>query len=121
MQEIEFIADFSRNHCIAICAVLVPANLIATLQTLLFACAGSIRQTGLMASVSSLYALTMLLHVATWWAIGVVMAPTYILSALAIVCLLWNWGALFLRLHYANRGGSNANLKDLVLDLRLLR
>jgi hypothetical protein len=30
------IAEFSRQNCIAICAFLVPANLIITIQTLVF-------------------------------------------------------------------------------------
>jgi hypothetical protein len=83
--------EFSRTHCVAICAALVPMNLLATLQTLVFAGVGRpIAQVDLMAKVSSLYALLLLLHVVTWLAIGVIMAPTYILTFLGGLCLLTN-------------------------------
>jgi hypothetical protein len=98
MIDINTLFDFSRNHCIAICAALVPANLIATLQVLLFAGFGrSLAQVQLIAAVASGYALIMLLHVYTWFAVGIVMAPTYILTLLACVCLLINGGAVLYR------------------------
>ncbi|MBD1914129.1 MULTISPECIES: hypothetical protein [unclassified Leptolyngbya] len=87
--------DFSRQHCVAICAVLVPANLLATFQTLLF--------TGLHRPASSrhwitlaasTYALLMLLHVMTWYVIGVVMAPTFILMGLGLFCITVNGWAI---------------------------
>jgi hypothetical protein len=83
--------EFSRTHCVAICAALVPMNLLATLQTMIFAGIGRpIAQVHLMAKISSLYALLLLLHVLTWLAIGVIMAPTYILTFLGCLCLLIN-------------------------------
>lgn len=95
MIDINTLFDFSRNHCIAICALLVPANLIATLQVLLFTLfQRSAVQVQFTAAVASLYALIMLLHVYTWFAIGVVMAPTYILTLLACVCLTLNISAV---------------------------
>lgn len=86
---------FSQNHCIAICAVLVPANLLATLQTLIMV--GVRRPSAditLITAVASLYALLMILHVGSWLASGVVMLPTFILAGLAGVCFVVNSWAI---------------------------
>jgi hypothetical protein len=86
-----FLFDFSRNHCITICAFLVPANLLLTLYTLyLVVRLQPSVQIYLPAFAASLFALVLLLHDFTWFSIGVVMAPTYILFALACVCLSLN-------------------------------
>lgn len=103
--------DFSRTHCIGICAVLVPVNLIATLQTMLSVWfRRPIAQTGLMAAVSFLYATLLILHVITWLMVGVVMLPTYILSALGclciginLVCLAISWYRTFKPLSWLDR------------------
>lgn len=95
MFDLDTLFEFSRSHCIAICALLVPATLLATLQTMLLA--GFRRppfQVQLTATVASLYALVLVLHVFTWFAIGVVMAPTYILTVLGCVCLAINFYAV---------------------------
>ena len=64
--------EFSRSHCTGICAFLVPANLLATLQTLIFVGMGRpVVQVRLINAVAILYALLMVLHVATWFMIGV--------------------------------------------------
>ncbi|WP_275524655.1 hypothetical protein [Kamptonema sp. UHCC 0994] len=82
------VTAFSHRHCIEICAFLVPANLLATLQTIIFTgIKRSQLQVHLGAAVGSIYALIMILHVFTWLAIGVVMAPTYILFLLGSICL----------------------------------
>lgn len=92
--------EFSRTHCIAICAVLVPANLLATLQTVLLTWVRRpSRQIYWMAAVSSCYALLLILHVLTWLAIGVVMLPTYILTVLGCLCGAINIGAIVIALH----------------------
>jgi hypothetical protein len=95
MLDINPLLEFSRTHCIAICAVLVPANLIATTSTL-FAVGRrrSPHQIWQLTAIASLFALVMVLHVMTWLMIGVVMAPTYILFALGSVCLLTNGWAI---------------------------
>jgi hypothetical protein len=88
MLELTPLFDFSRTHCIAICAFLVPANLVATVQTLVFV--GLDRPTmqiRLMTAIASFYALAMVLHVGTWFLVGVVMAPTFILLWLGLTCL----------------------------------
>ncbi len=89
------IGEFSRQHCIAICAVLVPANLLATLQTLILAGVESPRQNlRLMVTVASVYALLIGFHVYTWFSVGVVMVPTYVLLFLSSVCLGINFWAI---------------------------
>lgn len=89
------IGDFSRTHCLAICAVLVPANLLATLQTLIFVGLDRPRSTiRLITSFASLYAIIMLLHVLTWFVVGVVMLPTFVLTGLACLCLGLNVWAI---------------------------
>ncbi|UBF29775.1 hypothetical protein K9N68_36730 (plasmid) [Kovacikia minuta CCNUW1] len=88
-----FLFEFSFDHCIAICAFLVPASLLLTLWAIVLV--GQLRspaQIYLATLAASLAALILLLHDFTWFAIGVVMAPTYILLVLACVCLglnLW--------------------------------
>jgi hypothetical protein len=108
--------DFSRNNCLAICGFLVPANMIATLQTMIFIGWDASRREsplvlGLVSSLDSsvvppkisttpiitmsvIYAIAMILHVFTWFLAGVVMAPTFILLSLGIVCLSINIWAI---------------------------
>lgn len=95
MLNLNHLLEFSQTHCIAICSVLVPANLIATLQTMLLA--GFRRpsaQVYVMASVASCYAMLLISHVVAWLAIGVIMIPTYVLTILGCVCLAINLGAV---------------------------
>jgi hypothetical protein len=95
MLDLNPLLEFSRTHCVAICAVLVPANLLATSQTLLLLwLRRPLRQLGLMVAVSSVYALIMVLHVVTWLVVGVVMMPTFILLGLGATCLCTNLGAI---------------------------
>jgi hypothetical protein len=98
MIDLNSLYEFSRTHCISICAVLVPANLLATSQTLLFAgFSRSATQAQIMAIGASGYALLLLLHVFTWFAIGVVRVPTYILTFLGCLCLSINFCAVLYR------------------------
>ena len=95
MLDIHNLCQFSRDHCIAICAFLVPANLIATLQTMIFT--GSYRprwQSVGIAIAAITYALVIGWHVLTWFMIGIVMAPTFILLFLSAVCLTINFWSL---------------------------
>lgn len=89
------LAELSRIHCLAICAFLVPANLLATLTTMIFtARRAAVWQKALAIGVAAFLAVTMVLHVWTWFAIGVVKAPTFILLSLASLCLLINTAAV---------------------------
>lgn len=91
MLDLTSVCELSRTYCIAICAVLVPANLLATSQTVLMVWfRRPIAQIWLMAGVSSFYALVMVLHVLTWLIVGVVMIPTYVLMWLGSTCLVTN-------------------------------
>lgn len=95
MLELYSLFDFSRSHCVAICAFLVPANLLMTLLTI--ALVGMGRRLvgfGVAVSLAHLLAIAMLLHVFTWLAIGVIMPPTFILFSLAGVCLSINTWAI---------------------------
>lgn len=106
--------EFSHQYCLAICAALVPFNLLATSLTLgLVGCNRSHRLIHLSTAIASLFAVVMVLHVMTWFVIGVVMVPTYVLLALASVCLLINlWARLSpinLR-HFLIAGGQRVRL-----------
>jgi len=95
------LGDFSRSHCIAICAFLVPANLIATSQTLLFTfLKRSSVQIFTITASAIFYALLMISHVISWYIIGVVMAPTFILMFLGITCLVTNCIAIWLKINH---------------------
>ncbi|PSF37479.1 hypothetical protein C7H19_09940 [Aphanothece hegewaldii CCALA 016] len=89
------LAEFSRTHCISICAFLVPANLLATSLTLgLSFVQASSRQILGVATIASVFALALFLHVLTWLNIGVIMPPTFILFGLGLTCLVVNYLAL---------------------------
>ncbi|XGV98242.1 MAG: hypothetical protein ACAF41_04765 [Leptolyngbya sp. BL-A-14] len=85
--------DFSHNHCVAICAALVPANVLTTFCAIvLVGLKRPVHQVWRVSGLGSIFALLMMLHVLTWFIIGVVMLPTFILLALGGVCLsidLW--------------------------------
>ncbi|MDF5734081.1 MAG: hypothetical protein PUP92_40455 [Rhizonema sp. PD38] len=101
MLDFQTLADFSRANCVSICAFLVPANIIATSLTIIFAVLNRpSHQVWKMAGIASMFALVMISHVYTWFSIGVVMSPTYILLWLAISCLLTNIGAIWFQKRY---------------------
>jgi uncharacterized membrane protein len=103
MLDFNTLAEFSRTHCISICAFLVPAILLATSLTIVLTVLDrpthQVLQT---AGIASIFAFVMVLHVYTWFAIGVVMAPTYILLCLAITCLLSNLVAILYQKYQVN-------------------
>ncbi|MBV5261746.1 hypothetical protein FLX56_25370 [Synechococcus moorigangaii CMS01] len=90
----EQLCEFSRCHCIAICGGLVPFNLLLSFLTLVYV----VRQAP--ASVIQKNAIAvyggvtlMVLHVSTWFLVGVVMVPTFLLPAFGVVCVAINlWG-----------------------------
>lgn len=102
MLDLHCLNEFSRSHCVTICAFLVPANLIATSQTILFTILR--RSPAQIFSISTMaiaYATLMILHVISWYIVGVVMAPTFILMFLGITCLIINCIAIWLKLRWA--------------------
>ncbi len=98
MFDFHTLAEFSRTHCVSICAFLVPAILVATSATIIFTllCRPS-TQVWQAAGIGSIFALVMIWHVYTWFLVGVVLAPTYILLWLGSSCLLTNFGAAILQ------------------------
>ena len=95
MLDFNTVTEFSRTYCIAICAFLVPANLLTTLQTAILTGLNRPRiQVWGSVVVASLWATAMIFHVFTWFAIGVVMPPTYILLVMGITCLTINVWAI---------------------------
>ena len=106
MFDFNTLAEFSRAYCIGICAFLVPANLVATSLTVVFT---MLRrppaQVWQSAGIASMFALQMIIHVFTWFMVGMVMAPTYILLCLGSICLWVNLGAILLRRRVALAGG----------------
>jgi len=94
------LGELSRSQCIEICAFLVPANLIATSQTILFTLLKrSPLQIFIISTMAIVYALLMILHVLSWFIVGVVMVPTFILMFLGIVCLTINSIAIWLKIN----------------------
>ena len=94
------LAEFSRIHCISICAFLVPANLLLTSLTILLTALHCPQiRVWQAAGIASIPALVMIYHVFTWFMAGVVMAPTYILLGLGTTCLFTNLGAVFYNYH----------------------
>jgi uncharacterized membrane protein (GlpM family) len=88
MLDLNNIAEFSRCHCVGICAVLVPLNLLLSTTTIYLV--GAKRSLKLIygtVAIAVWPAIALFLHVATWWSIGVVMLPTFILPILATICL----------------------------------
>ena len=91
MFDIISLGEFSRNHCVGICAFLVPANLLATLLSLIFVVVKTPRVKLLTSvTIATIFAIILSLHVASWWIVGVIQAPTFILLALATVCISLN-------------------------------
>ncbi len=103
MLDFNTLAEFSRANCVGICAFLVPANLLATLLTIILTVQHRpSHQVWKSVGIASIFALVMIVHVYTWFIIGVVMAPTYILLSLAITCMLINLAALVWQRRYPN-------------------
>ncbi|OUL30220.1 hypothetical protein BV372_22085 [Nostoc sp. T09] len=103
MLDFHTLAEFSRANCVSICAFLVPANLLATVLTIILtALHRPLHQIWQAAGFASIFALIMVMHVYSWFAIGVVMLPTYILLWLAITCLLANLIAILWRRRFVN-------------------
>lgn len=98
MLDFSLLAEFSRHHCVAICAFLIPANLLVTLYTLVSIALDRpqayIRWS---VAIATVLASTLYLHVGTWLAIGVVRNVTFILVGLATTCLAVNFWAIAYR------------------------
>jgi hypothetical protein len=81
------LAEFSREHCVAICAFLVPLNLLITIQTLILATLNRpLSQIKRSVGISLPFALILILHVGTWLMVGVIHPFTFVLLVLATIC-----------------------------------
>jgi hypothetical protein len=101
MLDFHYLAEFSRTNCVSICAFLVPANLLTTILTIILAVLHRpSHQVWQAAGIACLFAFIMVLHVYTWFSVGVVMLPTYILLSLALTCFVTNVGTLFFQGRY---------------------
>ena len=91
MFDFEPIFEFSRHYCVFICSLLVPANLIATIATLYLVVGDrSLFKLRWSLAIASLLAVTLFIHVSTWFIIGIITPVTFILFALGTSCLLVN-------------------------------
>ncbi|EGK85811.1 hypothetical protein D0A34_05325 [Microcoleus vaginatus PCC 9802] len=124
MIDFNTVTEFSHTYCIAICAFLVPANLLTTLVTVILTALNRPRiQIWASVVVASLWATAMIFHVFCWFAIGVVMPPTYILLVMGITCLTINVWAIahpasmmqLIRVAVSVVRGSLQRKKDLVI------
>lgn len=98
MFDLEPLFEFSRHNCVAICSFLVPANLMTTFTTLvLVAMDQSLLKMRWSMGIASVFAITLFLHVSTWFIIGVVTPVTFILFGLGTTCLLINTLAIVYR------------------------
>lgn len=98
MFDLEPIFQFSRNNCVAICAFLVPINLLTTIQTfIVLLLQRPLFQLRLCATIAIAFALTLFLHIATWFVIGVITPVTFILAGLGATCIVINLASLAYR------------------------
>ncbi len=85
------IIQFSHLYCVAICGFLVPMNVLASLQPIIFTVLHRPKkEINLMALVASFYALMIILHVGSWFIVGVVRIQTFILLLFASCSLMTN-------------------------------
>jgi hypothetical protein len=102
---LDFLSDFSldlstinhlsRCHCVAICAFLVPTNLLLSTSVILLTGLARSPSTRRNLSLAGTFAALLLIaHVASWWIVGVVAPATFILPSLGLVCTVINWGCV---------------------------
>jgi hypothetical protein len=95
MLDFATINHLSRCHCVAICAVLVPTNLLLSTAVLLLTGMSRSAETRLWLSIAGTFtALLLIAHVASWWIVGVVAPATFILPSLGLLCTVINWSCI---------------------------
>lgn len=95
MLDLSALHEFSRCHCVAICAALVPVNLLICAAVIgLTAFDGSVMLRRWLSIGGALVSLLLISHVGSWWLIGVVAPATFILPSLGILCSAINWACL---------------------------
>jgi hypothetical protein len=84
---------FSQENCVTICSALIPGNLLMTFAVVLLWIWPRWSLPWLSPVAMGLAAL-MLLHVYTWFSVGMVMPETFILLVMGSTCLAingWIW------------------------------
>jgi hypothetical protein len=95
MLDFSTINHLSRCHCIAICAALVPTNLLLSSAVILLTGLGRSVETRLWLSIAgTCTAMLLIAHVASWWIVGVVAPATFILPSLGLLCTVVNWSCI---------------------------
>jgi hypothetical protein len=95
MLDLSALHEFSRCHCVAICAALVPINLLISTAVIgLTMFNGSWAQRRWLSIGGALAGLLLFTHVGSWWLIGVVAPATFILPTLGLLCSAINWACL---------------------------
>jgi hypothetical protein len=95
MLDFSTINHLSRCHCVAICAFLVPTNLLLSSTVILLTGLDRSPSTRRKLSLAGTFvALLLIAHVASWWIVGVVAPATFILPSLGLVCTAINWGCV---------------------------
>jgi hypothetical protein len=95
MLDVSTLHEFSRCHCVAICAGLVPANLLLSASVIgltMFDRSIALRQWLSIGGAGC--CLLLIAHVMSWWLIGVVAPATFILPALGLISSAVNWCCL---------------------------
>ena len=91
MFDFEYLFQFSRHNCVAICSFLIPANLIVTIATVVMMVRGQSLPKMLWSSgIAGVLSIALFLHVSTWFMIGVVTPVTFILFGLGTTSLMIN-------------------------------
>jgi hypothetical protein len=91
MLDFTALEHFSRCHCVAICAVLIPVNLLMSLAVIvLSALDRSPQQRRQIAMLAWLPALLLVAHVASWWVVGVIAPASFLLPFVALLCTAIN-------------------------------
>ncbi len=95
MFDLSTLHELSRCHCLAICAVLVPANLLMSTAVVSLTIGNRSMVLRQWLSIGGAICGGLLLaHVWSWWLIGVVAPATFVLPSLGLLCTTINWVCL---------------------------
>jgi hypothetical protein len=91
MLDLATLNHFSRCNCVAICAALIPVNLLISMAVItLSALDRSPRKRQRLVLLALCPALLLVAHVASWWVVGVIAPASFLLPAVACLCTLVN-------------------------------
>jgi hypothetical protein len=87
MTGLGLVLSWSRAYCGWVCGALVPACLLITLQVLIFTVLQHPHRR-VVAGVSLVWVGLLEVHVWSWFWVGVVQIPTFVLIGLGLLCVL---------------------------------